>query len=101
VVERPKQGFALPVDSWVTPQFRSNLREVLLDPRSPVGAYLSQETYLPWVTAFCNGDQHPSISRLGLYQRATMLLALELWLGDSTRPPQQATSAGQRVLETQ
>ena len=80
VIDRPKQGFAVPVDSWVTQEFKDELRATLLDPASPVGQHLVRDVYAPWVESFCNGEQRQDLSRLALYQRATMLLALDLGL---------------------
>jgi asparagine synthase (glutamine-hydrolysing) len=80
VIDRPKQGFVLPVDSWVTREFKDELRSTLLEPGSPVADHLAREVYTPWVESFCDGEQHQGLSRLALYQRATMLLALDLGL---------------------
>ena len=83
VIDRPKQGFALPVDSWVTTEFKDELRSTLLDPASPVAEHLSREVYAPWIESFCDGEQRKDLTRLSLYQRATMLLALDLALRDT------------------
>jgi asparagine synthase (glutamine-hydrolysing) len=82
VVERSKQGFSVPVDRWVSTGFMDNVRDALLNGRSPVAEYLDRHVYEPWVDAFCDGrgDQPPGISREGLYQRVVMLLALDLAL---------------------
>jgi asparagine synthase (glutamine-hydrolysing) len=98
VIERPKQGFALPVDSWVTADFKHHLREQLLDRASPVAEFLRQDVYAPWVETFCSGEQRPDISRLGLYQRATMLLALDLALRDRARPDRSRRVAATPAL---
>lgn len=80
VVQRPKQGFAVPVDRWVDDDFRQNLRETLLDRDSRVSTVLNSRVYAPWVEAFCEKRPHPHLNRGGLYQRNFMLLALELSL---------------------
>ncbi|MCZ7590383.1 MAG: asparagine synthase (glutamine-hydrolyzing) [Gaiella sp.] len=96
VVERRKQGFALPVDVWVSSDFKRNLRAFLLDSNSLIGEHLTRTIYEPWVQAFCDGEDHRDISRLGLYQRAIMLLALELWLRD----PSPRSSPRSRAVAT-
>jgi asparagine synthase (glutamine-hydrolysing) len=85
VVRRPKQGFSVPVDRWVDAEFKDNVRDALLEDRSPLGAYLDRKVYAPWVEAFCAGRNEPGISRQGLYQRVIMLLALDLSLREFAR----------------
>jgi asparagine synthase (glutamine-hydrolysing) len=85
IVERPKQGFGVPVDRWVDDRFTENLQGVLLDASSPVADYLDRRVYVPWVNAFCDGQRAVAISREGLYQRIVMLLALDLSLRDHGR----------------
>jgi asparagine synthase (glutamine-hydrolysing) len=87
VVEKPKQGFAIPVDRWVDAPFRRNLREALLDRDSHIADVFNKNVYAPWVDAFCNNQPHPRFDRGGLYQRLIMLLALELSL-DGVRAAQ-------------
>ena len=43
VLARPKQGFAVPVDTWMREPLRDIFREVVLSPRSP-GAHLLNRT---------------------------------------------------------
>jgi asparagine synthase (glutamine-hydrolysing) len=80
VADRPKQGFGVPVDRWVDPAFKENLREVLLDRESPVANHFDRCEYGPWVHHFCNGGGARQMSREGLYQRVIMLLSLDLAL---------------------
>jgi asparagine synthase (glutamine-hydrolysing) len=84
IAARPKRGFSVPVDQWVDRSFRLILRETLLDSGSPVGDYFAPRVYTPWVEAFCRGRAVPGLSREGLYQRAMMLLSLDLALRDLT-----------------
>lgn len=72
-------GFAVPVGSWVTADFKRNLREVLLG-TSPIAEYLNPEAYSPLVKAFCEDRPYPGIASDGLYRRMIMLLALHLAL---------------------
>jgi asparagine synthase (glutamine-hydrolysing) len=80
VARKPKQGFTVPVDRWVDVSFKERLRERLTDPASPVADVFRRDTYLPWVEAFAGDRSVPGISRGGLYQRALMLLSLDLSL---------------------
>jgi asparagine synthase (glutamine-hydrolysing) len=86
VARKPKAGFAVPVDSWVTPSFRDRYRDCILSPTARVKEYFNTEAYRPIVEAFCNRTAHPEISRAGIYQRAIMLLAVELHLQRAAAP---------------
>jgi len=78
VASKPKQGFVIPVDRWVDPEFKIRLQEFLLGPSSKLPEFFRLETYKPIVEAFCKGQQYPGISRDGLYQRDIMLLSIQL-----------------------
>lgn len=80
VANKPKAGFVIPVDRWVDADFKRRLREVLLGSGSQLPEYFNPNIYRPIVEAFCSSHSHPGISREGLYQRAIMLLALQLAL---------------------
>jgi asparagine synthase (glutamine-hydrolysing) len=84
IVDRPKQGFSVPVDRWVDHVFKDNVRDALLEDASPLSTYLERRVYAPWVDAFCTGRNQPGVSRQGLYQRVIMLLALDLSLREFT-----------------
>jgi asparagine synthase (glutamine-hydrolysing) len=80
VAHKPKAGFSIPVDSWVTDQFKLQLRETLLKPASRLSDFFRPEAYRPLVEAFCDRTACPNISRQGLYQRIIMLLSVQLSL---------------------
>jgi asparagine synthase (glutamine-hydrolysing) len=80
VATKPKQGFAVPVDRWVDSEFKRQLRERLTDPASPVREHFRPDEYLPWIHSFAENRLVNGISRMGLYQRAIMLLSLDLAL---------------------
>ena len=69
VANKPKQGFGIPVDSWVDEDFKIRLKDCLLGPLSCLPDFFRPEVYQPMVRAFCDGPPHKSISRQGLYQR--------------------------------
>jgi asparagine synthase (glutamine-hydrolysing) len=85
VVRRPKQGFAVPVDSWVDRDFKDNLRSSLLDPASALSQYLNRDVYEPWVQGFCSDTAVSGLSRNHLYQRVVMLLGLDLALKNGSQ----------------
>jgi asparagine synthetase B (glutamine-hydrolysing) len=85
VVRRPKQGFAVPVDSWVNGDFKDNLRASLLDPGSRLPEYLEKRVYEPWVRGFCSDTGVSGLPRNHLYQRVVMLLALDLALKNGSQ----------------
>jgi len=76
VASKGKHGFAVPVDAWVTEDFKRQLRSTLLEGKTVLPDFLEPKVYRPWIEAFCNGSSVAGITREGLYQRATMLLAL-------------------------
>lgn len=84
VATKPKMGFGIPVDTWVDADFKEHLREALLGPSSGLGEFFRPEVYTPIVEAFCEGRSFPSASRQGLYQRAIMLLSVQLALANSS-----------------
>ncbi len=80
VARKPKMGFSIPVDSWVTAEFKSRLRDYLLGPSSKLSEYFWPDVYRPMVEAFCDGRGWPGVSRAGLYHRAIVLLATQIAL---------------------
>ena len=84
VARKPKWGFGIPVDKWVDAPFKTRLREELLGPASRLSEFFRPEAYRPIVEAFCGGYPCPNISRQGLYQRAIMLLSVQLIMARSS-----------------
>lgn len=80
VANKPKWGFAIPVDVWVQETFKLKTAEYLLHKNSPLKEYLNQSIYESWVRDFCFNLSSKNISREGLYQRVIMLLSLSLHL---------------------
>ena len=80
VARKPKMGFSIPVDSWVTAEFKSRLRDYLLGPSSKLSEYFWPDVYRPMVEAFCDGRGWPGVSRAGLYHRVIVLLATQIAL---------------------
>jgi asparagine synthase (glutamine-hydrolysing) len=82
VARKPKHGFGIPLDVWVEKDFKGCLRDVLLGPSSRLAEFFRPEVYEPIIEAFCDGRSCPGISRGALYQRAIMLLSVQLTLDD-------------------
>ena len=80
VADKPKKGFAVPVDRWVGPAFREQLRDTLLGKSSHLSEYYDPKVYTPWVTSFAEAGDCKGLSRGELDYRVIMLLGLELFL---------------------
>jgi asparagine synthase (glutamine-hydrolysing) len=80
VAAKPKAGFRIPIDAWVTSAFKQRLRETLLGATSPLRDLLSVNVYRRWIEAFCSGTLLPDTPRDVLYRRAILLLSLHLSL---------------------
>ena len=52
VANKPKMGFAIPVDAWVDADFKARLRDALLGPSSKLPEFFRPEAYRPIVEAF-------------------------------------------------
>lgn len=78
VAVKPKRGFEIPIDTWVDGDFKARLRDYLLEPSSRLSEFFRPEIYRPLIQAFCDNRFYPGISRQGLYQRAIMLLSVQL-----------------------
>jgi asparagine synthase (glutamine-hydrolysing) len=80
VAQKPKWGFCIPFDSWVTDDFKTRVKETLTDPSCKLREVFYSKEYEPMINAFCKGQMLPEISRGGLYQRIVVLLSVELAL---------------------
>jgi asparagine synthase (glutamine-hydrolysing) len=78
VAAKPKQGFEIPIDTWVDDDFKASLRDYLFDGSSKLSEFFHPEIYRPIVEAFCENRPYPGISRASLYQRVIMLLSVQL-----------------------
>jgi asparagine synthase (glutamine-hydrolysing) len=82
VAAKPKQGFKIPVDTWVSEDFKERVMDCLLGTSTKLSEFFRPEVYRPIIQAFCDNRPHPGISREGLYQRTVMLLGVQLMLQD-------------------
>jgi asparagine synthase (glutamine-hydrolysing) len=76
VANKPKWGFAVPLESWVGPDFTPNLRDVLLGASGRLGEFFRPEAYRSILEAV--HDDRSSSTRD--YRRAMMLLGVHLAL---------------------
>lgn len=80
IASKPKRGFGIPIDMWVSDTFRGQAREYLLDPGSQLNSHLARSAFQPIVEAFASGRRIRGVSRRGLYRRVVTLLSLQLSL---------------------
>jgi asparagine synthase (glutamine-hydrolysing) len=80
IARKKKQGFGVPVDTWVDDAFRARLRDELLASTTRLDEHFEPTVYRPYLEAFAAGRPHDTVSRQGLYQRVIMLLSAHLAL---------------------
>ena len=83
VARRKKQGFSVPLDSWIGPNMTCFVHDTLLSPDARVNAYLRPEgVRRVWDAFRCPNAVSASgqLSRFQRYQRLFLLMSLELWL---------------------
>src|SRR5262249_26988848 len=80
VANKPKWGFAIPLESWVGADLKVHVRDVLLGPSSCLAHFFRPEVYQPLLRAFCDDGANNTVPRRELYQRTIMLLSLHLAL---------------------
>jgi asparagine synthase (glutamine-hydrolysing) len=81
VAQKPKRGFAIPVDRWVNTEFKHRVRETLLDPSNRLPEFFRPEVYGPPVEAFCDGRPYKALTREALFRRTIFLLSIHLTCG--------------------
>jgi asparagine synthase (glutamine-hydrolysing) len=85
VAVKPKQGFGIPLDSWVNAEFKARLQETILGSESRLPDFFRPEFYRPRVEAFVQGRSYQREPRDFLYQLAIMLLSVHLALASKGR----------------
>jgi asparagine synthase (glutamine-hydrolysing) len=80
VAQKPKRGFAVPVDRWVNAEFKHRIEQSLLGSSSQLPEFFKPESYRPLVEAFSNGRPYQALPREALFRRVVMLLSLNLTL---------------------
>jgi asparagine synthase (glutamine-hydrolysing) len=81
VARKRKQGFGIPLDSWLGIPGRVALREILEDSQSSLSDFI-RPTYIKKLMGAFSSHQwdHSEWSRYGVYQRAYSLWGLHRWL---------------------
>ncbi len=80
VVNKPKRGFAVPMDQWVDASFKARVRETLLGPSSQLPDIYRPDIYRPMVTAFCEDSAYQNLGQWDLYRWVILFLSIQLAL---------------------
>jgi asparagine synthase (glutamine-hydrolysing) len=72
ILNRPKQGFGVPLELWINRQLRSRIRDTLSDPRTQQRGYVSRSHIQVLLSEHENGRRDHSMALWSL-------LMLELW----------------------
>jgi asparagine synthase (glutamine-hydrolysing) len=80
VATKPKQGFSLPLESWVGPDLKVPLRHVLTGASSRLPEFFRRDAFQPVIDAFFNGQSGLAMPLEEAYRRAIMLLSVHLAL---------------------
>jgi asparagine synthase (glutamine-hydrolysing) len=80
VIDRPKQGFGIPFDRWISADMQEYLRDLLTSSSTRSRDFLYKTKVQELVEAFCCHTHPQHLSRYQVYQRVFMLASFELWL---------------------
>jgi asparagine synthase (glutamine-hydrolysing) len=81
VVEKPKGGFGIPLDTWLGRNGREAVRSLLVSRKAGIRDLIRPEYSEPLVSGFVNQNWNASRqSRFNTYQQVYMLWSLERWL---------------------
>jgi asparagine synthase (glutamine-hydrolysing) len=80
VVSRRKTGFSVPLDDWLGPGLRSRLADMLLDPSARLHQFIRRDAVAAIWRSFAAPTGAERLSRFQRYQRAFLLVSLEIWL---------------------
>ena len=72
ILNRPKQGFGVPIQQWINRQLRDRIRDTLSDPKTQQRGYVSQSHVKVLLSEHENGRRDHSMALWSL-------LMLELW----------------------
>jgi asparagine synthase (glutamine-hydrolysing) len=79
VANKPKWGFAVPLETWIAPDLKTQLRDVLLSSSSKLPDFFRPDGYKGVLDRLCN-NASGSPSR-EVYRHAIMFLSVQLALG--------------------
>jgi asparagine synthase (glutamine-hydrolysing) len=81
IVEKPKRGFGLPLDTWLGRKGREVVRSILNSRNAGIRELIRPEYSGPLLSGFVDQNWNVSRqSRFNTYQQAYMLWSLERWL---------------------
>jgi len=80
VARKPKWGFSIPPYGWLADGVRQEIAATFSASTSRLTEFFAPKIYKPWVDAFRAGHTLPGVHELDLFDRVTMLLALDLHL---------------------
>ena len=83
IVHRPKHGFTPPIGRWLHGDLRPYLDDHLLDPAALTGEWLEPRAVHALVARYRNGEERLALS-------VWVLLCLEVWLRNTSRPRKAA-----------
>jgi asparagine synthase (glutamine-hydrolysing) len=72
ILDRPKQGFGIPLEEWINRQLRDQIRDILLEPRTRQRGYVNYD-YVDLIL-----DEHHKERRNHSFPLWSLLI-LELW----------------------
>ena len=81
MVERPKQGFGIPLDKFASPELVQYLKDMLLSAESRTQKLIKPEVMKQWINGFeGTSNIKNKVSRINLYHRIYAILSVEIWL---------------------
>lgn len=81
MVERPKQGFGIPLDKFASPELVQYLKDMLLKPDSRTQKLIKPAVMTEWISGFeGKSNIKNKVSRINLYHRIYAILSVEIWL---------------------
>src|SRR6266545_2260216 len=80
VARKPKWGFSIPPYGWLADGVRQEIAATFSASTSRLTEFFAPKIYKPWVDAFRDGHTLQGVHELDLFDRVTMLLALDLHL---------------------
>jgi asparagine synthase (glutamine-hydrolysing) len=81
VTTKPKSGFTIPLDSWISSSDRNALRDSVTDPASPLQGIIAPDYRREMLTGFATGTwDEKRHSRYMVFQKSYQLWCLERWL---------------------
>jgi asparagine synthase (glutamine-hydrolysing) len=91
ILDRPKQGFGLPIQKWINQELRSYIRDILFDSRTSERGYFNQD----YITLLYNEHDRARRDNTG---HLWTLFMLELWHRNFVDSPVATVSPGAAII---